>query len=508
MSEDAFPPADTPPGIRTAARPKDHALFLKTLLDTIPNPVFYKDTAGIYRGCNKAFAEQILGLPEENIVGCSLFDLEEVIPRELARTYYRQDQALVKNPGTQFYESKVRCADGVKRHFLFNKATFCDADGEVAGIVGVMLDITQRKLAEDALRHSEARYRRLFEDAVLGIFESTVEGRILNVNPAFAKMFGYASPQELLTSVGGTAEKLYGDGAARVRIIRQVVQSDTPVKSETVFRRRDGSLFTGNFHVWQVKDTENRILYLEGFVEDVTDRKRVEESLRESARRLRFLSSKLLSVQESESRRISMEIHDAMGQNLAVLKLQLVAISKKLRKDQRPLKNECRKALDLINQIIESARNLSRDLSPSIIEDLKLGGTLKWMLQNFQAQTGIRTDLEMDDIDGLFSNEDQVIIYRIFQEALRNIIKHADARRVTVVVRRRDGEAVFQITDDGKGFELEAVWNRHVSERSLGLAALYERSRMLGGILEIDTRQGGGTQITLKISTAPSRGAS
>jgi signal transduction histidine kinase len=282
------------------------------------------------------------------------------------------------NPGTQYYESIVQCADGVKRHFIFNKATFCDAEGKVAGIVGVMLDITERK--------------------------------------------------------------------------------------------------------------------------------RVEESLRDSARRLRFLSSKLLSVQESESRRISMEIHDALGQNLAVLKLQLDAISKRLRKDQRPLKDECRKALGLINQVIESARNLSRDLSPSIIEDLKLGGTLKWMLQDFKTQTGIQTVLEMDDINGLFSNDDEVIIYRIFQEALRNVIKHAEAHRVKVGIERRDREVTFQIADDGKGFDLEKVWNRHVAERSLGLAALYERSRMLGGSLEITSRKGQGTRITLKIAPAENKG--
>ena len=363
---------------RGSANLKDHALFLKTLLDTIPNPVFYKDAEGVYRGCNTAFAEQILGLSEEEIVGCSLFDLPKAIPRELAQGYHQQDLALMDNPGTQYYESIVQCADGVKRHFIFNKATFCDAEGKVAGIVGVMLDITERK--------------------------------------------------------------------------------------------------------------------------------RVEESLRDSARRLRFLSSKLLSAQECESRRISMEIHDALGQNLAVLKLQLDAISKRLRKDQRPLKDDCRKALGLINQIIESARNLSRDLSPSIIEDLKLGGTLKWMLQDFKTQTGIQTVLEMDDINGLFSNDDEVIIYRIFQEALRNVIKHAEAHRVKVGIERRDREVTFQIADDGKGFDLEKVWNRHVAERSLGLAALYERSRMLGGSLEITSQKGQGTRITLKIAPTENKG--
>ena len=458
--------------------------FLTTLLDTIPNPVFYKDAAGVYQGCNTAFAEQILGLPKEKIVGCSLFDLPEAIPRDLAEKYFRQDQSLIQNPGTQFYESIVRCADGVDRHFLFNKATFCDDRGRVAGIVGVMLDISERKKTEDELKRSEERFRRLFEDAVLGIFQSSPEGKIISVNQAFAEMFGYASPQELLAEVGEEAIRLYADPADRSENIRSVIENDRPIQKETLYCRRDGTIFAGKFHAWKVKGTDERLLYLEGFVEDISERKQIEESLRESESRLRFLSSRLLSAQESESRRISMQIHDVLGQNLAVLKLQIGTIVKQLRKDQRKLKENCRKALSIIDQTIESARNLSRDLSPSIIQDLNIGGTLRWMLNDFGSQNNIRTSLEMGDIDGFFTDEEQIIIYRIFQETLRNIQKHARARHVSAGIKKEGQYVVIRIEDDGKGFDVEENWNRHVTERGLGLAALDERSRMLGGSLE------------------------
>ena len=478
---------------------QDQSPFLTTLLDTIPNPVFFKNVDGIYQGCNKAFAEQILGLSKEKIVGCSLFDLPEAIPGELAAVYFRQDQDLIRNQGTQFYESIVRCADGVERHFLFNKATYFDAQGQVDGIVGVMLDISARKKTEDALRRSEERFRRLFEDAVLGIFQSDADGEIFSVNPAFAHMFGYESPEGLLADVGQDAVRLYANPADRSQNIRNVIERDAPFQKETLYRRQDGTIFTGNFHAWKVKDENNCLLYLEGFVEDITKRKQIEESLRESESRLRFLSSRLLSAQESESRRISMEIHDALGQNLAVLKLQIESVVKQLRKDQRSLKEDCRKSLELIDQTIESGRNLARDLSPSIIQDLKIGGTLRWMLDEFKIQNKIKTFLEMGDIDDLFSDADQIIIYRIFQEVLRNIQKHADARNISVLIRKEGQNAIFQIKDDGNGFDVEEYWNRHVAERGLGLAALDERSRMLGGTLDICSREGKGTRINLKI---------
>jgi signal transduction histidine kinase len=201
-----------------------------------------------------------------------------------------------------------------------------------------------------------------------------------------------------------------------------------------------------------------------------------------------------------------MEIHDALGQNLAVLKLQLDAISKRLRKDQGGLKEECHRSLEMINQIIDNARNLSRDLSPSIIQDLKLCRSLQWMLHDFETQTRIPCALEMDDVDDWFSLEQQVIIYRIFQEALRNIRKHAGAHRVSVSIEKRITETVFRIQDDGRGFDLAEVWNRHVAERSLGLAALDERSRMLGGVLDISTRKGKGTRITLTVPRTKEKG--
>jgi PAS domain S-box-containing protein len=130
---------------------KDNLTFLDTLMENIPNPIFYKDRNGIYQGCNKAFAEKILGLPKEQIIGRSVFDLSNAIPDEQARIYHEHDMELIRHPGVQTYETKVKCADGIFYDFYFSKSTFADSTGEVAGIVGVMLDITNRRRAEERL---------------------------------------------------------------------------------------------------------------------------------------------------------------------------------------------------------------------------------------------------------------------------------------------------------------------------------------------------------------------
>jgi len=130
-------------------------LSIAALIDAIPAPVFYKDAAGVYRGCNRAF-EAYLGKSRDEIIGKDVYQLS---PKELADVYKAADDALFASRGTQIYEARVRYADGTYHDVMFHKATFLDSYGELGGMIGTILDITTRKQAEKALAESEARYR-------------------------------------------------------------------------------------------------------------------------------------------------------------------------------------------------------------------------------------------------------------------------------------------------------------------------------------------------------------
>jgi signal transduction histidine kinase len=232
---------------------------------------------------------------------------------------------------------------------------------------------------------------------------------------------------------------------------------------------------------------------------NITDLKKAEEALRESETRLRSLSFQLMKAQEMERMRLSKELHDELGQALALLKHRMRSIQSKLQKGQSSLHEECEETNRYLDQIIENVRRLSRDLSPSILEDLGLTSALQWLIENFDKQYSLMTSFDIDNIDELFPKETQTNFYRISQEALTNIGKHAEAKHVSFAVKENEGCVSLIIEDDGKGFDVDKVRARHSPEKGLGLDAMEERAHMLGASLDIKSQVGEGTRITLTI---------
>jgi len=195
-----------------------------------------------------------------------------------------------------------------------------------------------------------------------------------------------------------------------------------------------------------------------------------------------------------------MELHDELGQALSLLKLRLSYIGKKLKSDQGVLRDELENILRYIDQVIENVRRLSRDLSPSILTDLGLTATLRRLVNEFiKHHHNTKITSEIEDIDHLFSQKAQIFLYRIFQEAFTNIGKYAQAKNVSVEVKRQDGAISFLIEDDGKGFDLSHFIFKNGDEKGLGLATMTERVWMLGGSLDLSSQHEKGTKISFYI---------
>jgi signal transduction histidine kinase len=229
------------------------------------------------------------------------------------------------------------------------------------------------------------------------------------------------------------------------------------------------------------------------------EQRRAEKALKESERELRLLTAQLLSIQEEERRRVARELHDELGQALTVLKIHLVGLEETLSPQQQAQKESCEHMLSYIDTVIENVRHLAWDLCPSCLEDLGLTASLDYLVKDICRNHNMKSDVALDDIDLLFSPEAQINIYRIFQESLTNVVKHAAASRVAVKVERKNGLVFFEIRDNGRGFNLKQAMNNKVAKKNLGLTAMNERALMAHGSLLISSRKGRGTTITFSI---------
>jgi signal transduction histidine kinase len=227
------------------------------------------------------------------------------------------------------------------------------------------------------------------------------------------------------------------------------------------------------------------------------------EELRKSEARLHDLSSDLFAVQEKERKRISFELHDELGQSMAALKLQVGSVARRLGEvDPVELKLVCDEMRENINQIIENVRRLARDLSPVVLDDLGLQAGIEYLVNNFAKIYNVKIRYQQADINHLFNEESQRIIYRILQEALNNIGKHAKAKQVTLTVAEEQRAVRFTVRDDGRGFNVQKTLDKKGDERGMGLAAMSERVRILGGKINIVSRPGIDTTVTFTVPTS------
>ena len=221
------------------------------------------------------------------------------------------------------------------------------------------------------------------------------------------------------------------------------------------------------------------------------------KELQKSEENLRRLSSDLLHVQENERRRIAFELHDELGQSMAALKLQVGAIARKLGiSPNEKILGECQEMRENINQVIENVRRLARDLSPVVLDDLGLQAAIEYLVNNFSKNYNIDIWHKSTDINHLFNEESQRIIYRILQEALTNIGKHSQADNVSLIIEEKERRVFFTVRDNGIGFNVDETLQKIDTDRGMGLATMTERVRILGGDLDIQSRIGEGTITT------------
>jgi PAS domain S-box-containing protein len=377
--------------------------------------------------------------------------------------------------------------------------------GRIANAVGVAIEnaglyeeahreLAARKQAEAALRESEERFRVIFERAAIGIALATFHGRILHANPALQEMLGY------------TDEELQGKSFAdithpdEVKAERKLFRAAIAGKQSRVhiqkrYIHKDGRIIWADLKCYFHRDTAGKPPFVIAMAENITERKQAEERLKTYQKRLRSLASQLSLAEERERRRVADALHDEVGQALALARIKLgELVGASPREEFTAL---VLTVYEMIAQVLQRTRALTFELSPPVLYELGLGDAVAWLVEEFQKQHPIRWEFRGERLSPPLEEDVRVTLFQGVRETFHNAVKHARAKNVRVRLECDPEEVRLRVEDDGVGFAADEFWSNPKAMSGFGLFSVRERLESFGGRLEIDSRTGGGTRVTL-----------
>jgi len=422
---------------------------------------------------------------------------------------------------------------------VFGEDIHGNKSGKVVHIYGI--DITALKKVEEA-RDNLAAIVESSDDAIIS---KTLDGKITSWNRGASKIYGYTAQEVLGQSISILIPPDRQDEVPE--LLQKISRGERVDHFATTHRRKDGQQIYVSLTISPIKDAEGegkitgsstiardtteckrveealkqahdeleqRVkdrtaelrLMVAQLQEEVTNRLQTEEALKKSEARLRHLSFQLLAAQEGERKRLAAELHDELGHALLTIKLQLRAMERGLIPAQKTLAEDIEALQSFIDGVLDNVRRMYFDLSPGNLEDLGLTGALRQILDEFaKHHKNICWQIRLDNLDREFPPLTQTAIYRIMQEILTNIGKHANPSRVSVKVKRNPTAALFTVEDNGCGFDTSQIHSLDDPNQGLGLAAMEERVRMQGGTLEIISRENQGTRIAFTLPLGSGR---
>jgi PAS domain S-box-containing protein len=467
--------------------------LLHTLMDHLPDAIYFKDAAGRFLRVNKAVAD-LLGLDDPaQAAGKTHFDF---FPEENARATQADDQELMRTGRPLVGEDEpITWPDGRQGWLSTTKLPFRDRDGNAIGVFGVSRDITGRKQAELALRQSEQRYRSVIAAMQDGIVLLDADGGIRECNGAAERILGLSAEQLTgRTPHDPRWRAVHEDGApfpGETHPPMVTLRTGRPCTDVVMgVHKPDGTLTWITVNAQPLFQADGRTLAgVVASFEDITDRKRTEEARTELLRQL-------ATAQEDERRRLARELHDRVGQQLTSLILTL-----KAGRDGGQVAAPGRELLERLQRTAEEVGRELRDLAlrPTALDDLGLPAALQSAVEEWSRRAGVEADFHTAGLEGRrLPGQVETALYRVVLEVLSNVLKHARARHVSVLLERRDNHAVAIVEDDGAGFDTEAALARPPAGR-LGLLSMRERLALVGGTLEVESAPGAGTTVFARV---------
>lgn len=434
--------------------------------------------------------EQLLGLrPDELLV-------PEDVPA------MREAMTVLGAGGMTISQRRLRRLDG--REIVIEVSSQGLADGTS---ISLLRDITERQRMEQALRRSEAVHRTVIEVLAEGIVVQDMAGHIISANEAAAHILG-RSVEDLIGRHSGdeTWDAIHEDGSPFLGYEHPSMV--TLRRGEPQLAVVMGVLRPDGVRVWisinsrALWGCDNQGMFgVVSSFQNITERHEYEQQVTESRARLRALTEHLQDVREEEKAHIAREIHDELGGTLTALKMDAVWLARRLASVPEPVLTK----LDGISALVDGAINITRriitELRPAVLDDLGLWAAIEWQAREFEQRTGVECTLDMMCDEVVLNEHQSIAVFRVVQEALTNISRHAQAEHVSIECRWRYDILVLRVVDDGVGFD-QSLTQRISSH---GIRGMYERIGQIGGKLEVSSRPHSGCTVEIRLPWSQSR---
>lgn len=369
------------------------------------------------------------------------------------------------------------------------------------GLTVYFQDASGWREMEEAVQESQKLYTMFFQSSVAGTFRSIynpdeIDGFYIDCNDALARILGYKQREEMLNQ---SLKHHFFSDQDLMAYVHDLMENKCLKNHQLLLKRRDGEpvwvLLNANLH--EHRDGMNMVegTLIEGTMIDITERVRAEFKLMETNERLKSLVSELVTTEERERKRIASDLHDNVGQTLAVTKIKLESLLSQKYGDN--VMHALVEIENLVNQSIRETRSMMIDLSPSVLLELGFTEAIEWLKEQIHAQYGLQISM----IDNLrirhVDQEVQLILFRATRELLLNVVKHAGAKRAYVSLRDDGKNIRINVRDKGAGFDISTLKANAGTYGGFGLCSIRERLAYIGGLLEIVTRRGEGASFTL-----------
>jgi PAS domain S-box-containing protein len=453
----------------------------RELVENAHEGIWIIDEKGAIKFDNRRMRE-ITG--HEKLVGINIFELFDPHNQGLL------ESALSRNRRNQVaqQELEITCKNrGVAAVLMSSVPLF--EDDQFVGAFAMFSDIT-------ALRETEKRFRKVFEEAAIGMALMDMDGNLLDANPALQKMLGYS--KEELAHLSYKEYTHPKDSPTSARLFRELAEGKRDSYSrEKRYIRKDGRVVWGQVTVSLLRGAGGEPHFTIVMTEDITQRKQAEEEIRTYQGKLQSLASELSLTEERERRRLATDLHDHIGQSLAISKIKLGVLQKTLASEE--LAKPVSEVRGLIEGMIQDTRSLTFELSLPILYELGFEAAVEWFAKDVRSKHGIQVDVQKDMKPIPMDDEIKVLLFRFVRELMMNVVKHAQARRARVIISRNGGEINIKVEDDGVGFGSKSHYQTISSNGGFGLFSIRERLHYLGGRIEVESKDLQGTRVTLMV---------